>query len=319
MNNRIIGNSKIIFEAIKKHDNIVVFHHTRPDGDCLGSQAGLAQMIRLNWPNKKVYVVGSNYENFHFLQWHFDPIESIDFTNSLAIVVDVSQPDRIENQELFMSDKFNARARIDHHEVKENEIYKYSWVDPDAAAAGEMVAQFAYEQKLKMDSEAALKTYLAIMTDSNRYQYSGARQMTQTYGSWLLQFDFDVNNLYLNLYKKTLKGIQFSGYVLSNFEVHNKILVFKASRELQEKFQMSETEIASYNNVLANIEDYTIWLFLVEQEDKSWRVRMRSTGPELHEIAAEFRGGGHAKASGATLIDIETELPLMINKLSNIQ
>lgn len=34
----LIGNSQVAIQAIEKYDNIVVFHHIRPDGDCLGSQ-----------------------------------------------------------------------------------------------------------------------------------------------------------------------------------------------------------------------------------------------------------------------------------------
>lgn len=53
-----IGNKKKTLELIQQFDSIVIFHHIRPDGDCLGSQFGLKELIKINFPNKKVFAVG---------------------------------------------------------------------------------------------------------------------------------------------------------------------------------------------------------------------------------------------------------------------
>ncbi|YAF50705.1 DHH family phosphoesterase [Mycoplasmopsis synoviae] len=52
-----IGSTKIALEAIEKYQNIIILHHIRPDGDCLGSQFGLAELIKTNYPNKKFIVL----------------------------------------------------------------------------------------------------------------------------------------------------------------------------------------------------------------------------------------------------------------------
>lgn len=52
-----IGSAKIALEAIEKYQNIIILHHIRPDGDCLGSQFELAELIKTNYPNKKKFIV----------------------------------------------------------------------------------------------------------------------------------------------------------------------------------------------------------------------------------------------------------------------
>lgn len=48
-----------IFEQIKKYNKIIIHRHQRPDPDAIGSQVGLAEILRASFPYKQIYVVGS--------------------------------------------------------------------------------------------------------------------------------------------------------------------------------------------------------------------------------------------------------------------
>ncbi|TDO19875.1 phosphoesterase RecJ-like protein [Mycoplasma testudineum] len=314
----LIGTQKEILDAISKHDNIVIFHHIRPDGDCLGSQAGLYSIIKNNYPSKKVYSVGNNYNSYPFLDWNFNDLNSIDMTNSLAIAVDVSDLSRIELSDFFDSNKFTSRARIDHHNVEKNDYFQYSWVDSEAAAAGEMVAQFAKDNNFKIDNDAAQKLYLSVMTDSGRYMYSGNRVETQLIGSWLLNYNFDATNLYNNLYKKSLSSIKFNGYITSNFEIDKNVLYFEVNPENSAKFGLNTEEATRFINSLANIEDYSIWVFFTKMENGESRVEVRSNGPSVVEVCKAFGGGGHPRACGAPISTYYKEKQEILKSLNNL-
>ena len=47
-----------IFEQIKKYNRIIIHRHQRPDPDAIGSQVGLASILRASFPYKEVAVVG---------------------------------------------------------------------------------------------------------------------------------------------------------------------------------------------------------------------------------------------------------------------
>lgn len=154
-----IGSTQVAIDnAIKKHKNIVIFHHTRPDGDCLGSQHGLAQMIKDNFPEKNVYTVGDIIAVLNL--WTIiliHGIESIDFTDSLGIMVDGSSSDRIVHGDLLLSDKFSAKLRIDHHPNGSDIEYDYLFVDVIFVAANpEQVAIYCFRCKMKTFTKANL-------------------------------------------------------------------------------------------------------------------------------------------------------------------
>ena len=49
---------KSVKNLIEKYDSIVIHRHSRPDMDAIGSQMGLYHLIKTNYKEKKVYVVG---------------------------------------------------------------------------------------------------------------------------------------------------------------------------------------------------------------------------------------------------------------------
>ena len=51
-----------ILKEIKKYDRIIIHRHQRPDPDALGSQVGLAEILRETFPQKEIYQVGETVE-----------------------------------------------------------------------------------------------------------------------------------------------------------------------------------------------------------------------------------------------------------------
>ena len=56
-----------ILEQIKKYNRIIIHRHTKPDGDAMGSQIGLKHILKDNFPEKEIYVVGDPAGHYGFI------------------------------------------------------------------------------------------------------------------------------------------------------------------------------------------------------------------------------------------------------------
>ncbi|QZE12668.1 bifunctional oligoribonuclease/PAP phosphatase NrnA [Mycoplasma sp. Ms02] len=311
-----VGNSQVAIDAIKKYDSIIIFHHIRPDGDCLGSQAGLAELIRTNFPEKKVYTVGNNQNVFNFMNYHFDKIEDVDFNNSLGVVVDASSGDRIECSELLYENKTTAKLRIDHHPNDSDIKYDYLWVDEKYVAAAEMIAQIAKDGNFEVTQKASAHIYLGINTDSGRFLYPDTSARTHELVAFLMQNGFHPDSILKELNKRSMKDLQFVGEILSGFEKDGRVLYFRVTDEVMKKHGMNNLEAAIFVNELANIEDNRCWAFFIQLEDGKVRGRLRSNGPLVNEVARKYNGGGHDNAAGIT-IDSWDQMPQVLKYLND--
>ena len=102
-----------ILNEIKNFDTIIIHRHTNPDGDALGSQIGLKNIITENFPEKTVYVVGDGSKRYGFMEGsEMDVIDDSVYGDALAIVLDTSSAALISDDRYKTAKK---TARLDHH------------------------------------------------------------------------------------------------------------------------------------------------------------------------------------------------------------
>ena len=123
---------KQIFKQIKKYDNIVIARHIGVDPDAMASQIGLRDAIRLTFPEKNVYAVGTGGGKFSFLGNldHFDG----DYSKTLLIVTDTPDKKRVDCTNI---EDFAYRIKIDHHPYIE-EFCDLEYIDDTASSACEL-------------------------------------------------------------------------------------------------------------------------------------------------------------------------------------
>ena len=293
---------------ISDKKNIIIFHHINPDGDCLGSQFGLKLWLKKLFPDKNIFATGDNETLFNFLKWDFDKFDFDDdnlLKNSLAIVVDANYQNRIKNLEIL--EKISVKVRIDHHPEDDDLDYQIRWVDSNYCAAAEQIADliFTYDQN-SIDKEIASYLYLGIYTDSGRFFYDKTSARTHAITSWLMKTKFDFNQIHQQLAKRTLKDLVLQKEVFNNFKVQDNVIYYFMTLDKRKALDLNLNE-ANRVDLLANIDQYNIWIFFIENEDHTIRVRLRSNCKNVNQLAKLYGGGGHIFASGAI---IENELKI---------
>lgn len=287
-----------ILNRIKAYETIIIHGHKRPDGDCYGSQFGLKDILTASFPNKNIYVVGQTSDYVKFLG-DMDDIPDSTYENALSIVVDTAVEDRISDSRYKLGKEI---IKIDHHIPVDN-YGNLRWVDTSFPSCAQMITYFYYRfrDQLTLTKQGAIALYTGIVTDTGRFRYRGVSQLTHQLAGLLISKGVDVEYIDANLSKESLDMIALKGYVYSNFKTtEGGFIYLKMTRDVIESYGVSDEQAASVVNLLGGIEGYPVWALFIEYPGEI-RIRLRSSGPTINELANRYEGGGHAKASGAKI------------------
>lgn len=292
-----------ILQTIQRYQTIIIHRHQRPDPDALGSQVGLAEILRNSFPDKTIYQVGGPVEGLDYLA-QMETVTDDDYQGALVIVTDTANAPRVSDQRY---DKGAKLIKIDHH--PNDEPYgDIVWVNTQASSCSEMIAAFwsDHQEILKMNKEAARLLYAGIVGDTGRFLYPATTATTLRLAADLLDFGFDAPKINRQIDQISSSVARLSGYVYEHLEVDEigagKVIL---SQELQQSFSVVDSETSAIVSLPGKIEDVLAWAIFVEQPEGYYRVRMRSKGPVINEIAKRHHGGGHPLASGANAADLE--------------
>ena len=298
-----------ILELIRKYDRIIIHRHNRPDGDAMGSQIGLKHLILENFPGKQVYAVGDEAKRFAFMtDSAMDQIPDNCYTGALAIILDCGAKALISDDRYTLAE---ATARLDHHIFCE-QIADVEVVDTSFESCCGMVAEMAMECGWKLNPVAASALYTGLVTDSGRFRYDATTSRTFRLASFLMEQPIDTNDLYGNLYADDFAKVQLRAkFVLKiNFTPSNVAYIYTDLEEAKtlnvETFTISREMV----NTMANIRGVDIWVNFTETAE-GVLCEIRSSKYNINPIAVKYGGGGHAKASGATVPDRQTAMAML--------
>lgn len=302
-----------ILNKIKSYDTIIIHGHKRPDGDCYGAQFGLKNIIKESFPQKKVYVVGETSDFVDFVG-KMDTITDDTYQGALSIVVDTAVKDRISDQRYTLGKEV---IKIDHH-IPVDQYGDLIWVDTTFPSCAQMITYFYYKfkQELKLTQEGAIALYTGIVTDTGRFRFRGVSQLTHQLAGLLIDKGVDVEYIDNKLSKETLEMIALKGYVYSNFVTTKGFVYLKMTRDVIEKYQVTDEQAASMVGLIGGIDGFPVWALFIEYPNEI-RIRLRSSGPTIDQLANKYGGGGHAKAAGAKL-ENWNELPQFIKDVEEV-
>ena len=298
-----------ILELIQTHDRIIIHRHLNPDGDALGSQIGLKHILLENFPGKEVYAVGDAARHYSFMDDSvMDEIPDDYYTDALAIVLDTSARKLISDGR-YASAK--ATARIDHHLFVEK-ICQTEVVGTSFESCCGLIAAFAMEAGLRLTPTAAKSLYTGMVTDSGRFRYDATSAQTFRLAAFLMEQPFDTNEIYRNLYADDFSRIQLKAqFILKiQFSPRNVAYIYTTREEMQALKLDTFTVSRGMVGTMSDIRGVDIWVNFTETE-QGVACELRSSKYNINPIAVKYGGGGHAKASGATVADRETAMAML--------
>ncbi len=298
-----------ILTLLNKYDRIIIHRHKNPDGDAIGSQVGLKHLILENLPGKEVYCVGDAPRRYAFVEdSEPDEISDAMYDGALAIILDLSAPELVSDERYHLA---AATARIDHH------LFISTFTDVEVIDSGYesccgLITELAIEAGWRLNSVAAHALYTGLVTDSGRFRYDCVDAGTHRRASFLMQNKLDTNCIFGSLYSDELKNIQLrAAFTLKIKALPCRIAyIYTTLEEFKATGESAFTVSRGMVGTMSDLRGIDIWANFTETEE-GVLCELRSSRYNINPIAVKYGGGGHAKASGATLKSREEAMQML--------
>lgn len=295
-----------VIEAIKKWNNFLITAHVNPEGDSLGSQLAMKEL--LDGLGKKSFIFDSDPVPGHF---KFLPKSNIvmnkmakEIRFDAALVLDCPTLKRTGKVADVIKDA--AIINIDHH-ISNEKFGKINWVDSRASSAGEMVYRLFKEMGRPLTREAALCLYIAILTDTGSFNYDNTSSVTHGIAGELLGYGLEPAIVSENVYeRRSLADLKLLGSVLATIKTgaSGAIAYMELTRKMLADTGTDMSKSEGLVNYARSIDGVKVAMLFREdaKETNKVNVSFRSKGgANVNTIASYFGGGGHVRASGCVM------------------
>lgn len=303
---------------------IAVCAHTSPDGDSLGSELALVELIERTWPGKGVFALLADDDVvpriYQFLPGAERLVRAVDFHEDpdLFVCVDLSHPDRL-NQAREVLERSRGVAVLDHHPAGER-FWDAGVVRPDAAAAGVIVAEYALHLGARITPTMAQSLLCALVTDTGRFQYQNANGEAFRVASALVDAGASPSDVALHVYQSDrLSYLHLSATVMgriTTFEQGRIAYSYATTADLEAN-AVPVAECDGLVDIVRRVDGCEVALFLKEVPGGKVRGNLRAKSDrDISVVAREMGGGGHPAAAGFTVEgDIDQALAVVLPKL----
>jgi len=313
-----------IIRALRGAKQVLIATHVYPDGDALGSQLALGEILA--GLGKQVFLYGEEtipymYEflpNCKKLQTHLPELSEFD----CAVALDCGDNLRLGRamKELLLVHPF---IMIDHH-AGHNYFGDLQWVDSSRASTGEMVFDLAVALGAQISLEAAYCLYTAIVSDTGSFKYSSTTAETFRVAGELIGIGVKPSEVAGNLFDNfTVNRLNLMKEVLGTLSLHvdGRIAVIHVTQAMFADTGSCPADTETFINYPRSLTSVKVAVFIKEGKPDEISVSMRSKGEyDVAAIAAGFGGGGHRNAAGFRVkrSNIETVRELVLAALASV-
>ena len=292
---------KELLNKIIEFNQIVIFKHLSPDGDCMYSNLALYYFLKANFKGKKVKLCG--LEDFDLITKR-DKVSDRFIAESLCVVLDTSTVKRIDDQRA-LNGKYVIK--IDHHPHGE-EYADLSYVDTKASATCELLAEILFAKEFKryiISKKVCEYLYSGIVTDTLNFRTTNVTARTLSIASKLAEIgalkiseivEFNLDKSLEEFNRRT----KFRNKLVINEGFGYVKLDKKALRDIGADYK----ECKNYIEEIACIKDLNVWCVATINDDNLYEVSLRSKRAYIvNNVAMDFGGGGHLNAAGIKGLD----------------
>jgi phosphoesterase RecJ-like protein len=296
-------------DFLRQKQRFLLTGHENPDGDCLGAQAALYHLLRAL--GQEVVIVNPDPvgKAYDFLQKH-TPFRSVRGDEPLpefdtVVLLDCSQLSRVGTLGQRLLQKRPTIAVIDHHVGSDQGDGTVCYVDVKAAATGALVRRLYRELGVPLGAAAAEGVFLSLVADTGWFRYSNADAEVFAMASELVAGGVDGSRIYDAMYRRNhpdAAGVLADALARHRLLLGGKLAMASLDKAIMERATRADFDTDGVLDPLRSLEGVEVVALLKERFDGAVKCSLRARGDvDVQAIVAQFGGGGHKKAAGATM------------------
>jgi phosphoesterase RecJ-like protein len=286
---------------------VAVVGHARPDGDCIGSQVGLARLLAARGLAVTCVNPDPVPRRLEFLA------KDLSFVRTDALVarpgalaaVFVDCADHARAGERLKAHFPAPAGNIDHH-LSNAGYAAVNLIDSGSAATCEILAGLALDFGLPIDAPTAQALYTGILTDTGQFRFASTSRRCFALAGELVERGADPAVAGFELYEQESPGrLKLLERFLASLRVEagGRICIGILPAGIFEKTGTTAEDTEGLVDYARSIAGVEIGVLVEERADGSLKASLRAKDPacRVDLVAAQFGGGGHACAAGLNL------------------
>lgn len=301
-----------IVSALKGKGTVAILSHIRPEGDTLGSALACHLILRALGREVTTFNPDPVPKTLRALPGAAEVVQADRLPRPFDcyLVVDATDPKRVGGL-LNGVPAGSLVINIDHH-ISNTRFGTYNWVDPEAAATGEMIYYLIQEMGVPLSRDVATNLYVAILTDTGSFHFSNTTPRALRVAAALIEAGVVPHEVAALLFdQREVEDLRLLGTLLTTMQLSRdgRVAWIEVTREVRGQDGAHEDALEDLINYPRSIKGVEVAMLLKEESGEAIRVSLRSNGTvDVAAVAASFHGGGHKKAAGCTVVGSLSEV-----------
>jgi bifunctional oligoribonuclease and PAP phosphatase NrnA len=296
-----------VVAALREHDRFLVVTHENPDGDALGSLLATTLTLRELGKDVEMYLGGSGALPREYAFMHLDGLRRSlpdDLERRVLVAVDCAKADRM-GPDPEPVERASLVLNIDHHHDN-TRFGDVNLIVADASSTGEVLRDLIRELGVELTPELAEPLYIALVTDTGRFQYTNTTPKSLRLAAELVEAGADVHAVFQQVYESVeFAKLKLLARALERARVLEGGLIIVSHLLRTDFAEVGAAEpysegIIDYLRAVEGAELAALIREPPRNDGPTRRVSLRASVDELDvsAIARMFGGGGHRQAAG---------------------
>ncbi|MBS1983920.1 MAG: bifunctional oligoribonuclease/PAP phosphatase NrnA [Bdellovibrionales bacterium] len=308
-------------KALEPYSNIAITAPAGADGDSVGTQCSMQELLQQIFPQKKFRIVNEepcptrylSLPGSKFFEVSADILRAPQNTWPDCMICVDGGANRIGEDTTQLWNAAKERGQIDHHAIGRADAYGFRLYDPKAAATTEIVFKFARALNLKITPTIAQAIYVGLVFDTGLFKHNNTRPETLRIAAELLEVGFDhTTTIEETILMRSAGALKMLRSVLSsmNFDLDGRYVWAVLDNSTFHACGGSADDREGLIDSLFLTRGCEIAGFFFERNPGEWKVSFRARGWDVATLAKSLNpeGGGHKLAAGCTLTGTSSQI-----------